>query len=53
VRAVATDPELVARMTRLGVTVEASTPDELAKLLEQQRSQFGNVIKILGLKSAQ
>jgi tripartite-type tricarboxylate transporter receptor subunit TctC len=52
VHQVATDPELVARMTLLGVTVDPSTPDELTKLLEQQRSQFGNVIELLGLKSA-
>jgi tripartite-type tricarboxylate transporter receptor subunit TctC len=50
VRQVATDPDLVARMTLLGLTVEPRTPDELEKLLEQQRLQFGNVIRILGLK---
>ncbi len=51
VREVAADPELVARMSAMGLTVAPSTPDELANLLEQQRSQFGNVIDILGLRS--
>jgi len=50
VRQVAADPELAARMTSLGLTVAASTPDELAKQLDEQRAQFGSVIEILGLK---
>lgn len=50
VRQVAADPQLAARMTSLGLTVAPSTPDELEKQLDQQRSQFGSVIEILGLK---
>jgi len=50
VRQVAADPALAARMTSLGLTVAPSTPDELAKQLDEQRAQFGSVIEILGLK---
>jgi hypothetical protein len=36
----------------LGLTVDPSTPEELAEMLEQQRAQFGKVIEVLELKPA-
>jgi tripartite-type tricarboxylate transporter receptor subunit TctC len=52
VREAANDPALVARMTSLGVTVAPSTSGELTALLEVQRTQFAQVIQVLGLRSA-
>jgi tripartite-type tricarboxylate transporter receptor subunit TctC len=49
-RAVATTPALVARLSVMGQTPPAGTPGELSELLDAQRAQFANVIEILGLK---
>jgi tripartite-type tricarboxylate transporter receptor subunit TctC len=50
IRAVATNPVLVARLTAMGQTPPAGTPGELTKLLDVQRAQFQKVIEILDLK---
>ena len=50
VRAVAANPALVARLSAMGQTVAAGSPEELAELLDLQRAQFQKVIEILDLK---
>jgi tripartite-type tricarboxylate transporter receptor subunit TctC len=53
VRAVATDPAIAARLEPLGQVVNATTPDEYAAAIEDQRSKVAAIARLLGVKPAQ
>jgi tripartite-type tricarboxylate transporter receptor subunit TctC len=50
IQGLAVEPDLNARMSAMGVTVDPSTSDEFAAILDFQRAQFQKVVDILGLK---
>jgi tripartite-type tricarboxylate transporter receptor subunit TctC len=53
VRAVAADPAIAARLAPLGQVVNATTPDEYAAAIEEQRAKVAAIAKLLGIKPAQ
>jgi len=52
VRAVAADPAIEARLVPLGQVVNATTPDEYAVAIENQRAKVAAIARILGVKAA-
>jgi len=53
VRAVAADPAIAARLAPLGQVVNATTPDEYAAAIEEQRAKVAAIARILGVKAAE
>jgi len=53
VRAVAADPAIAARLVPLGQVVNATTPDEYAVAIENQRAKVAAIARILGVKAAE
>jgi tripartite-type tricarboxylate transporter receptor subunit TctC len=53
VRAVAAEPAFAARLAALGQVVNATTPDEYAAAIEEQRAKVAAIAKLLGIKPAQ
>jgi tripartite-type tricarboxylate transporter receptor subunit TctC len=53
VRAVAADPAIAARLEPLGQVVNATTPDEYAAAIEDQRNKVAAIARLLGVKPAQ
>lgn len=53
VKAVAADPAIAARLAPLGQVVNATTPDEYAAAIEEQRAKVAAIAKLLGIKPAQ
>src|SRR5262249_55157099 len=52
VRSVAADPAIAARLAPLGQVVNATTPDEYAAAIEEQRAKVAAIAKLLGIKRA-
>jgi len=53
VRAVAADPAVAARLAPLGQLVNATTPDEYAAAIADQRAKVDAIAQTLGIKPAQ
>jgi len=53
VQAVAADPAIAARLEPLGQVVNATTPDEYAAAIEDQRAKVAAIARMLGVKAAQ
>lgn len=51
IQAVATDPALRERLATAGQAARASTPEEFAAIIAEQRAHLGRTAKILGLSS--
>ena len=44
-------PDVLRRVTALGQTVSASTPDEFAELMRAEHERWGRVVKASGAKA--
>lgn len=53
VRAVASDPEIVSRLTATGQAISPGTSAEFVAEIDAQRAQIADVGKVLGIKPAQ